>query len=162
MAEEEKVPQEQQIGYVNDLLSANEKIANEKKILEAEVEKMKRDNKELVGRLLSGENMTEEDTTTIDEYAETLYGDKCDQLTDIEYIDKTCKLRRKVIKEKGFDPFVGRGKKYIPEPDEAEKAENVARVFEECVEYANGDNQLFIQELQRRTIDVPIPFKNRR
>lgn len=162
MAEEEKVQEEQQIGYVNDLLSAKEKIENEKRALQEEVEKIKSDNKALVEKLLNGEDIVEEDSTTIDEYAEILYGDKCDQLTDLEYIDKTCKLRRKVIKEKGFDPFVGRGKKYIPEPDEAEKAENVARVFEECVAYANGDNQLFIQELQRRTVDVPIPFRNRR
>jgi hypothetical protein len=162
MAEEKQV-QEEQPGYVNDLLSANEKIANEKRALQEEVERIKNDNRALVEKLLNGEEVTkEEDTTTIDELAEILYGEKCDQLSDIEYIDKTCKLRRKVIKEKGFDPFVGRGKKYVPEPDEAERAENVARVFEECVEYANGDNQLFIQELQRRTVDIPIPFKNRR
>lgn len=161
MAEEEKV-QTEQPGYVEDLLNVNDNLKKEIASLQSDIARKEQDNKALITKFLNGSEIKkeEEDKTTIEEYRDILYGPNCDKLNDIEYVSNTLKLRKKLIDSGARDPFVGFGHNYTPSEDELERAEEVAQIYQECIDYANGDNQLFIQELQRRTIDISLPNRN--
>ena len=52
------------------------------------------------------------------------------------------------------DPFIPVGKQISPSREDIEIAEKVAQVYKECIEYANGDSEVFTNELMRRTRDV--------
>lgn len=162
MAEEEKKVQEEQPGYVEDLLNVNDNLKKEIASLQSDIARKEQDNKALITKFLNGSEIKkeEEDKTTVEEYREILYGPDSDKLNDLEYISNTLKLRKKLIDSGKQDPFVGFGHNYTPSEDELERAEEVAQIYQECIDYANGDNQLFIQELQRRTIDISLPNRN--
>ena len=83
-----------------------------------------------------------------------LYTDDVQQLTDLEMITKTLQLRQAIIDEGGVDPFVPQGNKFVAEDSDYATAEKVADVLQQCVDYADGDNAVFINELQRRTMDI--------
>ena len=59
------------------------------------------------------------------------------------------------------DPFLPQGKQIAATSDDIKSANRVAEALKDCVEYANGDSQLFTNELQRITRDV-IPAARRR
>ena len=43
------------------------------------------------------------------------------------------------------------GAQISPTAEDVQVAEKVAQIYQECVDYADGDSALFTQELQRRT-----------
>ena len=49
-----------------------------------------------------------------------------------------------------LDPFVPIGNKIKPTDDDFAKADKVAAVLQECVDYADGDSNVFTDELKRR------------
>jgi hypothetical protein len=64
--------------------------------------------------------------------------------------------------EKGeADPFLPVGSRVAPTHDEIETAENVAEIYRECIEYADGNSEVFTNELMRRTVDL-MPNRGRR
>lgn len=73
---------------------------------------------------------------------------------NLQYVEKALKLRSALIEDGQPDPFLPYGNKIAPNEDDFKAAEKVAKVLQECVDYAEGDSQLFTNELQRRTIDV--------
>lgn len=106
----------------------------------------------------------EKEKVDIDQLRKDLYGNPNKQMSDIEYIDKTLQLRDALIEKGERDPFLPNGADYNYSKEDQEKADYIASVYRECLEYANGDNQAFINELARRTKDdSPImgrKFKN--
>lgn len=54
------------------------------------------------------------------------------------------------------DPFLPVGNQIAPTDDDIAAAERVAKVLQECVDYADGDSAVFTNELQRRTIDIKV------
>lgn len=85
-----------------------------------------------------------------------------DSLSNLEYCEAALKLREAVMKQEGYDPFVPMGHNVQPDANDYQTAQNVADVLKECIEYAQGDSQLFTQELQRRTMEDTLPRKSRR
>ena len=83
-------------------------------------------------------------------------------MTNLEYVSKVLELRKGVIQEGGTDPFLPQGTRISPTAEDIEKAENVAKCFEHCIEFAEGDSALFTNELNRLTKDTGpfIPNKN--
>ena len=49
------------------------------------------------------------------------------------------------------DPFLPMGAQIAPTADDEAKAEKAAQIYQECIDYADGDSKLFTQELMRRT-----------
>ena len=70
---------------------------------------------------------------------------------NLEYIKLALELRNTLIAKGETDPFLPVGSQISPTADDAEKAEKVAQVYQECIDYADGDSALFTQELMRRT-----------
>ena len=117
------------------------------------------EKKQLIEALKSGQQITEvveEKPVDINQLRNELYGKPEQSMSNLEYVTKTLQLRNAIIEAGGDDPFMPNGSGYTYDKTDAEKAAYVAQVFQECVDYADGDDQLFTQELMRRTKDDPI------
>ena len=75
-------------------------------------------------------------------------------LTNLEYATKALELRHALIARDGVDIFVGRGSKLTPTDDDYEAAQRVADGFQQCIDVAQGDSEIFTRELMRITEDV--------
>lgn len=80
-------------------------------------------------------------------------------MDNYSFVKASLELRDAVLSETGEDIFVAKGNKLTPSAQDYATAQQVADVFKECLEYSNGDSQLFTNELMRRTNDVVIPYR---
>lgn len=119
-------------------------------------ERLKTENEKLMRAFANGEQIEVETPKKSDmnELRKALYTDEVQNISDLEMITKTLELRQAIMDQGGEDPFVPQGKKFMAEDNDYATAEKVADVLQQCVDYANGDNSVFITELQRRTADV--------
>ena len=74
-------------------------------------------------------------------------------LTAIQYVTNVLELREALMSEGKPDPFLPTDRNYGPHEEDYAEAQKVADVFRECLDYADGDNQVFINELNRRMVD---------
>lgn len=126
--------------------------------------KLESEHNKLLKALAKGEEVEVDapEKPDIDKLRKELYTDEVEKLNDLQMVEKTLQLRQAIIDEGGLDPFVPQGKRTAPEESDFATAERVASVLQQCVDYAEGDNSVFVNELQRRTMDVsPIPAKKR-
>ena len=124
-------------------------------------EQLEKEKKGLIEALKSGEQIQiqeePKDEETIESLRKDLYGTPDKPMTNLEYISKTLKLRDKLIANGEKDPFLPHGSEYQENQADIDKANYVAKVYQECVDYADGDPQLFTNELMRRTAnDSPL------
>ena len=127
----------------------------------AEYDKLRRENKQLLNALTNGETLDEESPAApvdIKALSKELIGGK---LNNLDYVKKSLDLRDAIIEQGGRDPFLPYGDHVDITSEMLEKADNVARVFRECVDFADGDSAIFTAELQRRTVDAS-PYSRRR
>lgn len=153
----ENVEQESTADIIADI-KANHVPKSKYERLEADYNKVLnaiRNNEEI--------EIKQEEKPDINQLRRELYTEDCNELNDIQYVQKTLQLRQAIIDEGGQDPFVPFGKQHGPEESDFATAERAAQIFQECVDYADGDNSLFIAELQRRTMDInPISSRQSR
>lgn len=122
--------------------------------------KLKEENKQLLQSLVNGETRESEapvEKVDVDELRNDIFNK---DLNNLDYITKTLKLREELINRGEKDPFLPYGKNILPTDDDVEKAEKVASVLQECVDIADGDSDIFTNELQRRLVDPILPRKN--
>lgn len=123
--------------------------------------KLKEENKNLLNSLVNGETINNPDAEkkamSVDELRKELFSKEHNNL---ETAELALKLRKSVMDNGGQDPFLPSGSKIVPTNEDYEAAERVASVFQECIDYAQGDSEVFTNELQRRTIDTA-PTKRR-
>ena len=121
-------------------------------------EELREKNKQLIKALATGQTLEDEKEEAVDikKLRAELYSEDSD-LSNLEYAKKTLELRDALIAEGGRDPFLPWGEKIIPTQQDVEAANRVYEVMKECIDYADGDNAVFTNELQRRTIDVTLP-----
>ena len=79
-----------------------------------------------------------------------LYGPKSSELNNLEYWKTALELRNAVIKKDGVDPFLPHGANIKPTEFDAERAEAVATVVQECIDEAEGDSGVFTALLQSK------------
>lgn len=118
--------------------------------------KLKAENKKLIDTLVSGgsiENPEQKPKADIDGLRKKLF-DKDAQLSNLEFIETSLELRDALLDAGEPDPFLPIGSRISPTPEEAQQAENVAEVYRECIEYAQGNSEVFTNELMRRTTDA--------
>ena len=131
-----------------------------------EYERVLKLNKDLVEQMVNEQEVeTNVETNTnydeiIKEAQTKLFSGDAD-LNNLEFCETALQLRDAVLAKTGEDIFVGRGHNISPDESDYEKAENVATVMRECIEYAQGDSSIFTMELQRRTNEV-LPNKKRK
>ena len=131
----------------------------------AEYEAVRAENKKLLDSLVNGNQVETEQP------AEPTYRDPQDirkelfdvdnPLSNLEYVSKAIELRDALIAKGERDPFLPYGQNISPTDEDTKKANNVAEVFKHCIEYADGDDEVFTNELQRLTEDA-MPLRGRR
>ena len=164
MLEEEKVSVSSTVeDTTTDYIEA---IAQLKKnsVDRSEYEKLRAENKKLIDAVVNGQPGQEEQVVVkhsreqIDDLRNDLFNSPR-ELTNLEFITKTMELREALMENGEPDPFLPVGKQISPTIYDIERAEKVAQVYKECIEYAEGDSEVFTNELMRRTRDVKLPRK---
>lgn len=129
-----------------------------------EYEKLKAENKKLIDAVVNGQPgqeaqqvvvHTEDD---INRLRNELFNSE-KELSNLDYVSKALELREALMENGKPDPFIPVGKQISPTREDIEIAEKVAQVYKECIDYAEGDSQMFTNELMRRTKDVKIPSR---
>lgn len=67
-----------------------------------------------------------------------------------EYMEKLLACREAAIREGEPDPFVAEGHYLNPTPYNYQRAQEIADIYRECLDYADGDDKVFMNEIQRR------------
>ena len=146
-----------------DYLAAIKEL-KEKSVDRSEYDKLRAENKKLIDAVVNGQPGQEEPVVSkhskeqIDDLRNDLFNSP-KELNNLEYITKAMELREALIENGEPDPFLPVGKQISPTRDDIEGAEKVAQVYRECIEYAEGDSEVFTNELMRRTRDVKLPRK---
>ena len=146
-----------------DYLAAIKEL-KENSVNRSEYEKLRAENKKLIDAVINGAPGQEEPAFTkhskeqIDDLRNELFNSPR-ELNNLEYVTKAMELREALIENGEPDPFLPVGKQISPTRDDLEGAEKVAQVYRECIEYAEGDSEVFTNELMRRTRDVKLPRK---
>ena len=146
-----------------DYLAAIKEL-KEKSVDRSEYDKLRAENKRLIDTVVNGLPGQEEQVVVkhsreqIDDLRNELFNSPR-ELTNLEYVTKAMELREALIENGEPDPFLPVGKQISPTRDDLEGAEKVAQVYRECIEYAEGDSEVFTNELMRRTRDVKLPRK---
>ena len=149
--------------------NTNDYIEQIKKLKESSVSKddynkLKADNKRLIDALANGsqlESVVASKVSSVDKINElrSKLFSKGSNLNNLEYCDTALQLRDALIEKGERDPFLPFGHNVIATDSDIESSERVATILKECVDYADGDSDIFTNELQRRTVDVVIPKK---
>ena len=116
---------------------------------------LKAENKKLLDSIVNGTEIAQpvEEKKSIEELRANYL--KREQ-SNLEYITNALALREALMAEGKPDPFLPVGSHLLPTDDDVTKANDVASVLKECVDYAEGDSDVFTNELQRRLVDVKI------
>lgn len=148
--------------------NTNDYIEQIKRLKESSVSKddynkLKADNKKLIDALANGTQMdvVEPKTSTVEninELRKKLFS-KGSNLDNLDYCKTAIELRDALIENGERDPFLPFGHNVIATDSDIETANRVATVMRECIDYADGDSDIFTNELQRRSVDVVIPKK---
>ena len=161
-------PEEEENVVVED--NTNDYIAQIKNLKENSVSKddynkLKADNKKLIDALANGtqmEGVVEPKVSAVDKINECrkkLFSKGNNNLSNLEYCKTAVELRDALIETGERDPFLPSGHNVVATDSDYETANRVASVLKECIDYADGDSDIFTNELQRRTVDVVIPKK---
>ena len=146
-----------------DYLAAIKEL-KEKSVDRSEYDKLRAENKKLIDAVVNGQPGQEEQVVVkhskeqIDDLRNDLFNSPR-ELNNLEFITKAMELREALMENGEPDPFLPVGKQISPTRDDLEGAEKVAQVYRECIEYAEGDSEVFTNELMRRTRDVKLPRK---
>ena len=153
------VSQQEEVNDSVDYIEAIKEIKQNSVDREA-YNKLREENKRLLNSLVNGESIDvkKEEPVNIDELRDKLFNKES---TNLEYISNALKLREELMKQGKPDPFLPAGKNIIPTEEDIKTANRVAKVLQECVDYADGYSNVFTNELQRVTVDSVLP-KTRR
>ena len=142
---------------VNDSIDYIEAIKEMKQnsVTRESYDKLKSENKQLLDALVNGKEIeiSKEEPVDIAKLRKDLFN-KDGHMSNLEYVSSALKLRDALIERGEREPFLPYGDKVSLTAEHYDKAEQVATVLRECVEFADGDSGIFTAELQRRTKDV--------
>lgn len=143
-----------------DYVAAIQELQNNT-VSKEQYQKLRTENKKLLDALVSGKSIDvpKEEKVEVNDLRKKLFDRDC-ELSNLEYIDTTLKLRDALIAAGERDPFLPYGEKVHETAEQHDKANHVAEVLRECIEFADGDSGIFTAELQRRTKDV-MPMRRR-
>ena len=146
-------------GSEQDYLAAINEL-KKNSVPRSDYDALKAENKKLIEAVVNGQPGEEGEqkppkhsVEEIEKLRKDLFGPESD-LDNLTYVSKAIELREALMENGQPDPFIPAGKQISPSREDIETAEKVAQVYKECIEYANGDSEVFTNELMRRTRDV--------
>ena len=121
-------------------------------------DQLKAENKKLLDSIVNGQSIElpkVDNKRTVEELRTELFSES-KELSNLDFIKDALELRSELISEGKPDPFLPVGNQIAPTDFDIATANKVASVLQECVDYADGDSNIFTTELQRRLVDVKI------
>lgn len=113
-------------------------------------DKLKTERDQLVQTLIDGGSISTEVETKVRSLAECREAFKAKTTSQCEYMENLLALRDAAIREGQPDPFVATGHHVTPNPYSYQRAQEIADIYRECLDYADGDDKVFMNEIQRR------------
>ena len=153
---------EEMSGTDTDYVAAiNELKANS--VSKTEYQKLRAENKKLLDALVSGKeiDVQPEKPVDVNELRKKLFN-KDSQMSNLEYIDTSLKLRNALIEKGERDPFLPIGSHVSETPEMYDKAQAVADLLQDCVDFADGDSGVFTARYQSMVKDTIIPGRGRK
>ena len=131
-----------------------------------EFDKLKEENTMLLNSLVNdvhteGEEEKKEDAVDISKLRDELFSTDNQDMTNLDYITKVMALRKALMDKGERDPFLPSGQNILPTDEDIKTANRVAEVYQNCIDIADGNPDIFTQELQRVTVDVAPQNKRR-
>lgn len=157
---ENSVSQQENVNDSTDYIEALKEM-KQNSVDRAVYDKLKSENKQLLDALVNGKEieLKREEPVDINKLRADLFNrDK--QMSNLDYVSSALKLREALIERGERDPFLPYGDKVNLTAEHYDKANQVATVLQECVDFADGDSGIFTAELQRRTKDS-MPFRRK-
>ena len=156
MKDEEQVVTGEQVDDMTPDYLETIKTLKQNSVDRSKYDALKAENKKLLDSIVNGQEVQVESTPKmrdVDEIREELFNH---EHSNLDYIKLALELRTTLMSEGKPDPFIPVGKQISPSREDEEIAAKCAQVFQECVDYAEGDSEVFTNELMRRTRDVRI------
>lgn len=137
------------------------KSLKQNSVSKADYDALRLENKKLLQAVVNGQTVEvepEEPEVDLAQLRKNVF-DNPDQ-TNLEYVTNVLKLRDAVLEKEGYDVFVPQSSQYSPTQDDIARAQRVAEQFQEMVDIADGNPNVFLNEFQRRVKDdIPIRRK---
>ena len=114
--------------------------------------KLEQENKQLLDTLVSGGTITRQEPEkrkTAAEIREEFYRSN-KQFSNLDYVKLSLALREANLYETGEDDY------YVPNVISRERAQEIADIYQEMVDVADGSPVIFQQELDRRMVENPM------
>ena len=116
--------------------------------------KLKEQNKQLLDSIVNGQSYEQQlptkEPVDIDALRNKLFSKGKRDLNNLEFVSNALELRKALMEKGEMDPFVPNGVKIKPTDDDFNKAQKVADILQECVDYADGNPEVFIDQLNRK------------
>jgi hypothetical protein len=156
MTEDEKVVTGTEVeDNTQDYLDAIKNL-KQNSVDRSKYDELRAENKKLLNAIVNGqevETSKEPERRSTEEIREELFNH---EHSNLDYIKLSLELRENLIAEGKPDPFLPVGRQISPTREDEELANKAAQVYKECVDFADGDSELFTNELMRRTKDIKI------
>lgn len=132
--------------------SALTEMSNKVKTLEAQNAELMAAKKKYYDSILNGQSAEETapQFRTRDEIRKDLFSKDREEISNLEYAKLAIELDDACIREEGESCFLPKGRNVTITSDERATAERFHACLEECIEEADGDNEVFNQALERR------------
>lgn len=111
--------------------------------------------------LVSGEQveqLVKEEKIDLDKLMKETY---TKNLTNLDYIKNTLKIREEMIKQGKRDPALPVGDQVTATDEHTQRMNRVAEGLQQLVDYADGNPTVFLDAYQRTVIDPVIPKKRK-
>ena len=159
MTDEQKEQTNEYQTYIDEIQNLRENTVSKD-----QYEKKCEENRKLIQSLANGTPLPgaeqEPPMPSIYEFIKKLANG--DQLSNLEYVQTVLDLRNSLIEKGEQDPFVPQGANVTPEATDWATAQRVADAFQSCIDYADGDSEIFTSELMRITKDSAPMYAKRR
>lgn len=120
--------------------------------------KIKEDNARLIQSLVNGEQLNINSNSDKVRTASEIRQDLQKESTNLAFIKNALELRNLILEEQGKDIFVAEGRMISPTNEDRVSAQQVADLFQTCVDECNGDSGVFTSILQSHIIDTPAMY----
>ena len=145
MADEQVIEQNDNLTYIQTIQELKDNSVDRKLY-----NKLKDERDMLVKTLANGDSLTAVEAEQVRSLAECRKDFMTKSKSQCEYMRKLLDLREAAIREGEPDPFVSIGHKVKPTQADYDRSAEVAEIYEECLEYAAGDDKVLINEIYRR------------
>lgn len=131
-----------------------------------EYDKLREENKMLLKNIANNvpapsDDEPKQEPVDVNKLREELFNTDNQDMTNLEYITKVMELRKALMDRGERDPFLPSGQNILPTDEDIKTANRVAEVYQNCIDIADGNPDIFTQELQRVTVDVAPQNKRR-